>query len=309
MKKRTIFLAMMLLAMPLLVLSCNSGSDSNYNKKNEECRPASIREKVRGLEKKFVNELLDEGYTRILKELMTDEIVAAAMNMSMKESEDALVQMLTANGIERSEAEAKVSRFMNETMVDLNIKHFLPYCKKHLTTQELKEVKEIYNNKEYQKLNSMTLEAQKKNMRHLEALMSQAVLSIMSGEAPEPVERNAGYSDRYMSLCKECLEVTNADMLIDNVLSQMSMAMGGNEESNKAIEALGKYFKENFATMYANMYYGTLNEEDLEKVIGYTKKPAMQKFMQANLERSKNPEGYINDVNSKVNEFITENTK
>lgn len=301
----------MLLAMPLLVLSCNSGSDSNYNKENEECRPASIREKVRGLEKKFVNELLDEDkrYAQILKDLMTDETVAAAMNMSLKETEDALVQMLTANGIERSEAEAKVSRFMNETMVDLNIKHFLPYCKKNLTMEELKEVKEIYNNKEYQKLNSMTLEAQMKHMRHLEATMSQAVISIMSGEEPEPVERNAGYSDRYMSLCKECLEVTNADMLVDNVLSQMSMAMGGNAESNKAIEALGKYFKENFATMYANMYYGTLNEEDLEKVIGYTKKPAMQKFMQANLERSKNLEGYINDVNSKVNEFITENAK
>ena len=50
-------------------------------------------------------------------------------------------------------------------------------------------------------------------------------------------------------------------------------------------------------------------KEDLEKVIGYTKKPAMQKFMQANLERSKNLEGYINDVNSKMNELITENTK
>ncbi|MBQ3243412.1 MAG: hypothetical protein IJB01_02280 [Bacteroidaceae bacterium] len=298
MKKRTLFLAMMLLTTPILPIACSS--EGNTAQQEEKQEKKETLENLQGE---------DKEYAQILKDLMTDETVAAAMNMSMKETEDALVQMLTANGIERSEAEAKVDRFVNEIMVDLNIKHFLPYCKKHLTMQELKEVKEIYNNKEYQKLNSMTLEAQKKNMRHLEALMSQAVLSIMSGEAPEPVDRNAGYSDRYMSLCKECLEVTNADMLVDNVLSQMSMAMGGNEESNKAIEALGKYFKENFATMYANMYYGTLNEEDLEKVIGYTKKPAMQKFMQANLERSKNLEGYINDVNSKVNEFITENTK
>lgn len=298
MKKRTLFLAMMLLATSILPIACSS--EGNTAQQEEKQEKKETLENLQGE---------DKEYAQILKDLMTDETVAAAMNMSLKETEDALVQMLTANGIERSEAEAKVDRFVNEIMVDLNIKHFLPYCKKHLTMQELKEVKEIYNNKEYQKLNSMTLEAQKKNMRHLEALTSQAVLSIMSGEAPEPVERNAGYSDRYMSLCKECLEVTNADMLVDNVLSQMSMAMGGNEESNKAIEALGKYFKENFATMYANMYYGTLNEEDLEKVIGYTKKPAMQKFMQANLDRSKNLEGYINDVNSKVNEFITENTK
>ena len=304
MKKRTLFLAMMLLATSILPIACSSeGNTAQQEEKQEKKEKEEKKETLENLQGE------DKEYAQILKELMTDETVAAAMNMSMKETEDALVQMLTANGIERSEAEAKVDRFVNEIMVDLNIKHFLPYCKKHLTMQELKEVKEIYNNKEYQKLNSMTLEAQKKNMRHLEALMSQAVISIMSGEAPEPVDRNAGYSDRYMSLCKECLEVTNADMLVDNVLSQMSMAMGGNEESNKAIEALGKYFKENFATMYANMYYGTLNEEDLEKVIGYTKKPAMQKFMQANLERSKNLEGYINDVNSKVNEFITENTK
>lgn len=304
MKKRTLFLAMMLLATPILPIACSSeGNTAQQEEKKEEKEKEEKKETLENLQGE------DKEYAQILKDLMTDETVAAAMNMSMKESEDALVQMLTANGIDRTEAEAKVSRFMNEIMVDLNIKHFLPYCKKHLTMQELKEVKEIYNNKEYQKLNSMTLEAQMKHMRHLEATMSQAVLSIMSGEAPEPVERNAGYSDRYMSLCKEFLEVTNADMLIDNVLSQMSMAMGGNAESNKAIEALGKYFKENFATMYANMYYGTLNEEDLEKVIGYTKKPAMQKFMQANLERSKNLEGYINDVNSKVNEFITENTK
>lgn len=304
MKKRTLFLTMMLLATSILPIACSSeGNTAQQEEKQEKKEKEEKKETLEDLQGE------DKEYAQILKDLMTDETVAAAMNMSMKETEDALVQMLTANGIERSEAEAKVDRFVNEIMVDLNIKHFLPYCKKHLTMQELKEVKEIYNNKEYQKLNSMTLEAQKKNMRHLEALMSQAVISIMSGEAPEPVDRNAGYSDRYMSLCKECLEVTNADMLVDNVLSQMSMAMGGNEESNKAIEALGKYFKENFATMYANMYYGTLNEEDLEKVIGYTKKPAMQKFMQANLERSKNLEGYINDVNSKVNEFITENTK
>ena len=229
MKKRTLFLAMMLLTTPILPIACSS--EGNTAQQEEKQEKKETLENLQGE---------DKEYAQILKDLMTDETVAAAMNMSMKETEDALVQMLTANGIERSEAEAKVDRFVNEIMVDLNIKHFLPYCKKHLTMQELKEVKEIYNNKEYQKLNSMTLEAQKKNMRHLEALMSQAVLSIMSGEAPEPVDRNAGYSDRYMSLCKECLEVTNADMLVDNVLSQMSMAMGGNEESNKAIEALGK---------------------------------------------------------------------
>ena len=231
MKKRTLFLAMMLLTTPILPIACSS--EGNTAQQEEKQEKKETLENLQGE---------DKEYAQILKELMTDENVAAAMNTStiLKESNDALVQMLTANGIERSEAEAKVDRFVNEIMVDLNIKHFLPYCKKHLTMQELKEVKEIYNNKEYQKLNSMTLEAQKKNMRHLEALMSQAVLSIMSGEAPEPVDRNAGYSDRYMSLCKECLEVTNADMLVDNVLSQMSMAMGGNEESNKAIEALGK---------------------------------------------------------------------
>ena len=193
MKKRTIFLAMMLLT--TLILSIAYSSEGNTAQQEEKKEKKGIPENQQGE---------DKEYAQILKELMTDETVAAAMNMSMKDTEDALVQMLTANGIERSEAEAKVSRFMNETMVDLNIKHFLPYCKKNLTMEELKEVKEIYSNKEYQKLNSMTLEAQMKHMRHLEATMSQAVISIMSGEAPEPVERNAGYSDRYMSLCKEC---------------------------------------------------------------------------------------------------------
>lgn len=302
MKKRTLFLAMMLLATSILPIACSSeGNTAQQEEKKEEKKEKKETQENQQGE--------DKEYAQILKELMTDENVAAAMNTSMKDAEDALVQMLTANGIERSEAEAKVDRLMNETIEDLNIKHFLPYCKKHLTIQELKEVKEIYNTKEYQKLNSMTAEAQMKHMRHLEATMSQAAISIMSGEEPEPVERNAGYSDRYMSLCKEFIEVTNFDTLMDNFMSQMSMAMGGNEESNKAIEALGKYFKENLATMYANMNYGIINEEDLEKLIGYTKKPAMQKFMQANLERSKNLEGYINDVNSKVNEFITENTK
>ena len=302
MKKRTLFLAMMLLTTSILPIACSSeGNTAQQEEKKEEKK-----------EKKETLENLqgeDKEYAQILKELMTDENVAAAMNTStiLKESNDALVQMLTANGIERSEAEAKVSR-LNETIVDMNIKHFLPYCKKHLTMQELKEVKVIYNTKEYQKLNSMTTEAQIKHMRHLEATMYQAMKSIMSGEEPEPVERNAGYSDRYMSLSKECLEVINADMLIDNFLSQMSMAMGVNAESNKA-KALGKYFKENLATVCANLFYDTLNEEDLEKVVGYIKKPAMQKFMQANLERSKNLEGYINDVNSKINEFITENAK
>ncbi len=307
MKKRTLFLAMMLLATSILPIACSSEGNTAQQEEKKE------KEKEEKKEKKETLENLqgeDKEYAQILKELMTDENVAAAMNTStiLKESNDALVQMLTANGIERSEAEAKVSR-LNETIEDLNIKHFLPYCKKHLTMQELKEVKEIYNTKEYQKLNSMITEAQMKHMRNLEATTFQAMISIMSGEEPEPVERNAGYSDRYMSLCKECLEVTNADMMIDNVLSQMSMAMGGNAESNKAIEAFGKYFKENLATVYANMCYDTLNEEDLEKVVGYTKKPAMQKFMQANLERSKNLEGFINDMNSKMKELITENTK
>lgn len=148
MKKRTLFLAMMLLTTPILPIACSS--EGNTAQQEEKKEKKETQENLQGE---------DKEYAQILKDLMTDETVAAAMNMSMKETEDALVQMLTANGIERSEAEAKVDRFVNEIMVDLNIKHFLPYCKKHLTMQELKEVKEIYNNKEYQKLNSMTLEA------------------------------------------------------------------------------------------------------------------------------------------------------
>lgn len=286
MKTKVRFLTLILFAAFVSIVSCSSGNNTENSADNSK---------------------EDAEYTAILKELMTNETVAEAMNLNMKESKDILVEMLTSRGVEQSEAEETVNTFINDILVDINIKYFLPYCKKYLTLDELKKVRELYNNAEYQRVNRQSLVANKNNMYYIESALSQAMNCILANVTPEPVERRIGYSDSYLALCNEYCKATHADAIVDNIIPQLAMAMGNNNESKRVANSLASYMKDNFDILLANMMYGSLNEEEIKTLISYTKKSEMQKFLKANMERSKNMDAYLNEVNAKYQEFIEKN--
>ena len=249
----------------------------------------------------------DKEYSAALKELLSDETVSAMMNNGSEELRENLVMILIQNGLERETAEAETDKFINEVVFDINIKHFMPYCKKHLTIEELGEMKKI--NAECHELNMMCLEASKKNEGYYENEINKAIMSIAVGDKPAKVERKANYSDRYLALCSEYAETSGATTMINSIMDQLSSMMGSSEEEKEVIKQFGVFIEENFNTMFANIYYGVLSEKDLEELVAYTKVPVVQKYVKAGTEYSKNMEGYAKEVMTKTEKFITEHSK
>lgn len=249
-------------------------------------------------------EIQDQEYRNILKELMTDETVTASMNFSMEEQRTQLISILLSYGVEQSVAESETDKFMNEIMIDLNIEHFLPYCKKHLSLDELNELKKLYSNERYQELNRMCLEATMRGQASYLSAIQNAVTSFYWGNTPDPIARSGGYSDRYLALCGKYVQVTAADAMINNIMNLITENLGTTEDSKRIANGLSDYFKENITTLFANIYYGTLNEQDLNDLINYTQQPAMQKFLKANAERGMHMEEYMNMTSKKIEEFL-----
>lgn len=283
-----------ILVVSAVVSACNGTAQDNTADKKKETKEYTAE---------------DKEYMRLLNELMMDETVSASINLSMQETGKELVSMLVSSGVEYNDAVARVRKFTEEIMIGINIRHFLPYCKKHLTIEELASIKELYGNEEFQRVNRLSLEAQGKSMRHLEKTMTQAVTSIIAGETPARVERSSAYDDSYLELCSSYSKAVKVNALMDNVAAMMSQAMGNDEKSNRIAQGLKEYIATNLDTMLANAYYGIFSKSDLENLISYIGKPEMQKFLEANHERSKHMDDYYKELTAHMKRFVEENMK
>lgn len=247
-------------------------------------------------------------YGNVLKEMFSNEAIQKSMNFGLDEMKQNLVPTFLNMGLDQETAEAKIDNLM-DNIIDLYIEEMTPYVEKHMTLEELNSCCELYSNDKYQVVLNKGFDASAFNldMHEQELRYQEVVNAILMGEEPMPVARSAGYDDDYLALCNEYAAELEMDMMVEGFLNFFADNTPGidSDVSQKLIEKYTRYMNENYGTELANIYYGYLDEQDINLMIEIAKKPEMKKFQEASKDFINNmDEAFYNKMLAMVENLL-----
>lgn len=215
-------------------------------------------------------------------------------NFKSEDLKEAYVQILMAGGTDQASAQNLAEEYIEQQFKNDMIDCVMPYYQSVMTIDDVQQILTLtHTTTGKTALQNMGKVNELMNTPEVQNYMQSAVMQMIQGQDPTPLAAQTPAS--YQNKFNQYWECNHMDEMMSNIVESIGAGMAnimGNQEQQKVFEnfmtKFGKFMKTNMKTLLTNESSQQVTEADLDFYVKTFSTPVGQKFIQGNLNLSKN---------------------
>lgn len=215
-------------------------------------------------------------------------------NFKSEDLKEAYVQILMAGGTDQASAQNLAEEYIQQQFKNDMIDCVMPYYQSVMTIDDVQQILTLTHTTTGKKaLQNIGKVNELMNTPEVQNYMQSAVMQMIQGQDPTPLAAQTPAS--YQNKFNQYWECNHMDEMMSNIVESIGAGMAnimGNQEQQKVFEnfmtKFGKFMKTNMKTLLTNESSQQVTEADLDFYVKTFSTPVGQKFIQGNLNLSKN---------------------
>lgn len=215
-------------------------------------------------------------------------------NFKSEDLKEAYVQILMAGGTDQASAQNLAEEYIQQQFKNDMIDCVMPYYQSVMTIDDVQQILTLTHTTTGKKaLQNIGKVNELMNTPKVQNYMQSAVMQMIQGQDPTPLAAQTPAS--YQNKFNQYWECNHMDEMMSNIVESIGAGMAnvmGNQEQQKVFEnfmtKFGKFMKTNMKTLLTNESSQQVTEADLDFYVKTFSTPVGQKFIQGNLNLSKN---------------------
>lgn len=215
-------------------------------------------------------------------------------NFKSEDLKEAYVQILMAGGTDQASAQNLAEEYIQQQFKNDMIDCVMPYYQSVMTIDDVQQILTLtHTTTGKTALQNIGKVNELMNTPEVQNYMQSAVMQMIQGQDPTPLAAQTPAS--YQNKFNQYWECNHMDEMMSNIVESIGAGMAnvmGNQEQQKVFEnfmtKFGKFMKTNMKTLLTNESSQQVTEADLDFYVKTFSTPVGQKFIQGNLNLSKN---------------------
>lgn len=215
-------------------------------------------------------------------------------NFKSEDLKEAYVQILMAGGTDQASAQNLAEDYIQQQFKNDMIDCVMPYYQSVMTIDDVQQILTLtHTTTGKTALQNIGKVNELMNSPEVQNYMQSAVMQMIQGQDPTPLTAQTPAS--YQNKFNQYWECNHMDEMMSNIVESIGAGMAnimGNQEQQKVFEnfmtKFGKFMKTNMKTLLTNESSQQVTEADLDFYVKTFSTPVGQKFIQGNLNLSKN---------------------
>ena len=215
-------------------------------------------------------------------------------NFKSEDLKEAYVQILMAGGTDQASAQNLAEEYIQQQFKNDMIDCVMPYYQSVMTIDDVQQILTLtHTTTGKMALQNIGKVNELMNTPEVQNYMQSAVMQMIQGQDPTPLAAQTPAS--YQNKFNQYWECNHMDEMMSNIVESIGAGMAnvmGNQEQQKVFEnfmtKFGKFMKTNMKTLLTNESSQQVTEADLDFYVKTFSTPVGQKFIQGNLNLSKN---------------------
>lgn len=215
-------------------------------------------------------------------------------NFKSEDLKEAYIQILMAGGTDQASAQNLAEEYIQQQFKNDMIDCVMPYYQSVMTIDDVQQILTLtHTTTGKTALQNIGKVNELMNTPKVQNYMQSAVMQMIQGQDPTPqaAQTPASYQNKF----NQYWECNHMDEMMSNIVESIGTGMAnimGNQEQQKVFEnfmtKFGKFMKTNMKTLLTNESSQQVTEADLDFYVKTFSTPVGQKFIQGNLNLSKN---------------------
>ncbi len=215
-------------------------------------------------------------------------------NFKSEDLKEAYIQILMAGGTDQASAQNLAEEYIQQQFKNDMIDCVMPYYQSVMTIDDVQQILTLtHTTTGKTALQNIGKVNELMNTPEVQNYMQSAVMQMIQGQDPTPLAAQTPAS--YQNKFNQYWECNHMDEMMSNIVESIGAGMAnvmGNQEQQKVFEnfmtKFGKFMKTNMKTLLTNESSQQVTEADLDFYVKTFSTPVGQKFIQGNLNLSKN---------------------
>lgn len=215
-------------------------------------------------------------------------------NFKSEDLKEAYIQILMAGGTDQASAQNLAEEYIQQQFKNDMIDCVMPYYQSVMTIDDVQQILTLtHTTTGKTALQNIGKVNELMNTPKVQNYMQSAVMQMIQGQDPTPLAAQTPAS--YQNKFNQYWECNHMDEMMSNIVESIGAGMAnvmGNQEQQKVFEnfmtKFGKFMKTNMKTLLTNESSQQVTEADLDFYVKTFSTPVGQKFIQGNLNLSKN---------------------